>query len=175
VTSLRYLESGWQTGRGQAGLSADRSGPAVGADAEDLQGVVHVAEAVLGADFVGPALDSGSFDLDRPSAGATDQVMMMAGAAPSVDGLTVAGLHHVHGAVGGHGLKRAIDRRQTDRLALGAQACVQVLGRYEVAEVHEQGFDGSVLSGWPSCGCGHQCLTRSLWVLSLIHISEPTR
>ena len=90
----------------------------------------------------------------------------MAVAAPSVDSLTVHGPHHVHVAVGGHGLKRAIHRRQTHALALGAKARVQVLGRHEVADVHEQGFDGSALPGGSPEGYGHQCLTGSSWVLS---------
>ena len=40
--------------------------------------MVNVAEPVLSADLVGPALDSGPFDLDRLPAAPADKVMVMA-------------------------------------------------------------------------------------------------
>jgi hypothetical protein len=114
---------------------------------------------MLSADLVSPALDSRSLDLDRPPAGPTDEVVVMvAGTAPSVDGLTVHGAQHVHVSVDGHGLEGAIDSREAHVLALGAKACVQVLGRVEVVDVHEEGFDGSALPGRAASGFGHQFL-----------------
>src|SRR5450631_1412163 len=142
------------------------SGGAGGAEAEDLQRVMNVAEAVLGADLVGPALDGRSFDLDGPPAASADQVMVVAVAAPPVDSFTVAGPHHVDSAVGRHGLEGAVHRGESYALALGTQPRVQVLGRHEVADVHEQGFDGGSLSGGPTVCYRHQCLTDSSWVLS---------
>ena len=59
------------------------------AGAEDLQGVGDVGEAVLAGDPVGPALDRRAFDLDRPSAAAADEVVVVAGAALAVAHLAV--------------------------------------------------------------------------------------
>src|ERR1039458_4042967 len=98
---------------------------------------MHVAEAVLGTDLVGPALDRRSFHLDGPPAVATYQVMVMAVAAPSVNGLAFGGTHHVHVAVGGHSLKCAVHRCQPHALTLGAKSRMQVLGRHEVSDIHE--------------------------------------
>src|SRR5450759_3646193 len=105
MSRVRHAAGRTASGVSEAVVSR-RSGLAVGAGAEDIQGVDHVAEVVLGADLVGPALDGRPLDLDRPPAEAADQVMVVvAGAAPPIDGLTITGPHHVHLTVGGHRLK----------------------------------------------------------------------
>src|SRR4051794_33196524 len=54
---------------------------AVGAGADDLQGVADVGEAVLAGDPVGPRLDGGAGDLDGATTAAADQVVVVVGAA----------------------------------------------------------------------------------------------
>ena len=58
-----------------------------GAGAEQLEGVAHVGEAVPLRQLLGPRFDRGTFDLHRRAATAADQVVVVDGTAPSVDGL----------------------------------------------------------------------------------------
>jgi hypothetical protein len=51
--------------------------------------VADLAEAVLTGDGVGPSFDGRTLDLDRASAGAADQVVVVTGAASPVDRFAV--------------------------------------------------------------------------------------
>ena len=65
-------------GRRRGGWTRGSPCGAVGAGAEDLQGVAHVGEAVLGGDRLGPALDGRTLDLDGAAAAPADQVVVVA-------------------------------------------------------------------------------------------------
>jgi hypothetical protein len=58
--------------------------------------VTDVDEAVLGSDAVGPPLDGGPLDLDRATAIAADKMVMMSGAAASIDGFAIDATQHVN-------------------------------------------------------------------------------
>ena len=53
--------------------------------------MADLPEAVLLGNRIGPALDRRSRDLDRPTADAADEVVVMPGRAAAVRSLTVAG------------------------------------------------------------------------------------
>ena len=111
-----------------SGLAAVRAGP------EDLQGVAHLGEAVLGGDRPGPALDGRPLDLDGPAAAAADQVVVVGVGAAPVDRLAVLGAQHVDLAGVGEPLQGPVDGGQPDRLAAPAEQVVDLLGRAEVVE-----------------------------------------
>src|SRR6476646_8020609 len=62
---------------------------AVGAGAEDLEGVTHVGEAVLGTHPGRPRLHGRTLHLHGPAALPADQVVVVTGRAGAVDGFTL--------------------------------------------------------------------------------------
>src|SRR5436190_15559144 len=81
---------------GSSATAAARARPSVRgragrAEAEDLQRVTDVGEAVGERHLVRPVLDGRALDLDRAPALAADQVVVMAAGAAAVGGLTVVG------------------------------------------------------------------------------------
>src|SRR5699024_9160689 len=101
---------------------ATRRGSAAGrAEAEDLDGVVDLAEAVLGGRPLRPRLDGGALDLLDPAAGPAHQVVVVPGAAPAVEQLAVLVAQGVELVLVGEDLQVAVDGGQADRLPPGAQ------------------------------------------------------
>lgn len=126
-------------------LVRGRSAPV--AEAEDLQFVVDVTEAVFPRDAIRPLLDGGADDLDRASAAATDEVMMVSlGVATPEGGLAVLADHVDFSGVR-HRLQGPIDRGEPDGISVGAQEVVDLLRRPEVVDVTHQGADGRPLAG----------------------------
>ena len=99
-----------------------------------VEGVLHVAEAVLGTDPLGPALDRRALDLHRAAALAAEQVVVVAGAAGAVDRLTLGGAQHVDRAVGRHRLQRPVDRGEADPVAGLPHDRVELLGGAELLD-----------------------------------------
>ena len=120
---------------------------AAAADAEDLDRVADVGEAVLACDFGRPRLDLAALHLDRAAAHPAHQVVMvMLGAAP-VHRLAGVGAQGVDQPGGRHRLQGAVHGGQADALAAAAQFVVQFLGRAEVVEVLQQRRDRRALPG----------------------------
>src|SRR5690606_4296024 len=108
------------------------------AQAEHVDHVMRVAEAVLGGDLPRPRLHGIRCDLLRVAALAADEVMMMAaGRARAVDALAV--LHEGVGLAGrlqvGEG---AVDGRQAHLGPGAAQRCMQGLCRHEALGATER-------------------------------------
>lgn len=123
---------------------------ALGTYAEDLHGVLHLAETVLGADRRSPALHLRAFDLDGAAAPAAYEVMVMPGAAAAIDRLTVGCAQHVELTVGGHRLQDAVHGCQADGLAAVPERGVQLLGRDEILLVPQLVGDSDLLTRRPA-------------------------
>ena len=124
---------------------ATASALAGGAEPEELEGVADVGEAVLLDDRAGPPLHGGTLDLDRATAAAADEVVVVGVGAAAVDRL--AGLGEDVDLPGlGHRLQGAVDRREADRLPVGAQRLVDLLRAAEVVGRRELGRDRATLS-----------------------------
>src|SRR5581483_10583263 len=133
---------------------------AVRAGAEDLQRVGHVDEAVLGRDALRPALHRRAFDLHRAPARAADEMVVVAAAAPAVDGLALGGAQHVHLARVGERLERPVDGGEADRVAPVLEQVVQLLCAAEVVHLGQHGGDcrplaGGAPGGGRRVGAGH--------------------
>ena len=131
------------------------SGRAAAAPAEDLEMVLNVAEPVLVGDVVGPAFDSGAFDLDGASAVAADEMVVVAHRAASVGGFAVAGADQVELAGVGHHQQGAVDGCQPNVLTLVAEVIVDLAGGAEVVGAGEQVGDGGTLPRLPLRGGYH--------------------
>jgi hypothetical protein len=105
---------------------------------DDLERVLDLDETVLCGHFVGPALDGRPVHLDRPSADAADEVVMVPAAAPSIGRLAVGQSQDVDLLRVGQHLQRAIDRRQADALTTMAEEVVDLLCAPEVVDLGEQ-------------------------------------
>ncbi len=81
-------------------------------------------------------------------------MVVVAGAAGAVDRLALGGAQHVDGAVGRHGLQRAVDRGQAHLLAGVAQQRVQLLRGAELVDVGEHRRHRGALPGGPPAGVG---------------------
>src|SRR5262245_54296308 len=128
---------------------------AVTADAEDLDGVADIGEAVLAGHLCGPRLDVTTLDFDRRATRAADQVVMVIVRAAAVHRLAGVGAQRVDQPVGGHRLQRAVHGRQTDALAAAPQFVVEFLRGSEVVEVFQQRRDRGALAGGPHSGGAH--------------------
>ena len=110
------------------------------------QRVLDVGEAVLGAHLVRPALDRRALDLDGRTALAADDVVVVAGAAPPVQRLAVVGAQGVQRLLVDHGLQGPVDGRQTDLVAAGDEARVDLLRRAELVAPVDVGLDRRALA-----------------------------
>src|SRR5690606_19754604 len=119
-------------------LGAGRAG------AEDLDGVSDVAEAVLVADRLGPALHHRALHLDGVTAAAADQVVVvLTGLARAVDGLALVVAAHVDLTPVGQRVQRPVDRGQPELRAVLAHLRVDVLGAAEPLTLTQYFVDGS--------------------------------
>ena len=98
------------------------------AEADHLEGVRDVDEAVLTGHLVGPALDLRTFHLDSATTGTTQQVVMMgrARAAPK-EHLAGIGSYGVNLTRFREGTELVVDRGQSDIFAPTAQLRVEIL------------------------------------------------
>src|SRR5699024_7433142 len=158
---------------GRAARAGSLLGGALRAGAEQLDGVLHVAEPVLGAHPRGPVLHSGRIQLHGGSALPADPVVMVVpGEALAVQRLAVGRAQHVHLAAVGEHLHGPVHGGQADLLTPVPEHLVQLLGAAEVIGPVQQLSDGGPLAGhalhWPtSCserltssgrsGCGSAC------------------
>jgi hypothetical protein len=130
------------------------------AGAEDLQVMADLPEAILLGNRIGPTLDSRSRDLDRSTADAADEVVVVVpGGAAAVRGLTVAGADRVKIAGIGHELQGSVNRRQTNAIAVMSQIVMNLLCRPKVEPIGQDFFHRCALSGPPLrtrrlSGCG---------------------
>ena len=107
-----------------------------------------VGEAVLAGDPVGPALDRRALDLDRSSAVAADEVMVVPGAALAVAAPRRRAPRSASTSAGvDERLEVAVDGRQPDLLAALLEDVVDLLRAGESVEVVEDGADGAALAG----------------------------
>jgi Beta-lactamase len=118
------------------------------AGAEDLEVVTDLAKPVLLRHRVGPPLHRRSRDLDRTTADAADQMMVVAGRAPSIGRLTVVGSDRVELANFGHELQGSVDRGQPDAFALMPQVVMDLLSCPEIVAIGEDFLDRSPLPGF---------------------------
>ena len=119
------------------------------AGAEDLQVMADLPEAILLGNRIGPTLHSRSRDLDRPTADAADEVMVVPGGAAAVRGLTVAGPDRVKIAGIGHELQGSVYRRQTNAIAVMSQIVMNLLCRPKVEPIGQDFLHRCALSGPP--------------------------
>src|SRR3978361_2281011 len=115
----------------------------------------HVLEAFLAGDLVGPALDGWALDLDRTSAAATDQVMVVARTALAVEHFAVVVAQGVDLFGVGQRLQAAVDRRQADRRAAVGEDVVDLLRTGESVEIAQNGDDCASLAGVAAQTVGH--------------------
>jgi len=101
--------------------------------------VAGVNETVLRCHPARPALDGGPLYFDGATAGTTNQVVVVASAAPAVNSLPVCCAERVDFARLGERLQRPVDRRQPDRLASVAQHRMQVLRASKLVKLVEDG------------------------------------
>jgi hypothetical protein len=109
--------------------------------------VADFAEAVPLGHCVGPSLDRRSRDLDRTTADAADQMMMMPGRAATVRGLTIVGSDGVEIACLAHELQGSVDRGQADAFIVMSQIVMYLLGRPEVVPIGQDLLDRRSLPG----------------------------
>ena len=107
-------------------------GGAVVAAAENFEMVLNIAEPVLVGDAVGPAFNSGAFDLDGAAAVPADEVVVVAHGAAPIGRLTVVGADQVDLVGVGHHLEGAVDGGQPDVLPVLAEVIVDLAGGAEV-------------------------------------------
>src|SRR5262249_20395303 len=125
-----------------------RRGDAVGARAEDLDGVGDVDEPVLAPGSGRPPFDFRTLHLDCGAAAAADEVMVMFfGRAAAIPDLAVVAAPRVEVGRFGQGPDLVGDRGQGDVLALRLELSVQVLGRSEAVGSVQDGGQGPLLPG----------------------------
>ena len=122
--------------------------------------VLDVAKPVLVGDVVGPPLDGGAFDLDRASAVAADEMVMVAHRAASVGGFAVVGADQVELAGVGHHQQGAVHGCQPNVLTLVAEVVVDLAGGAELVGAGEQVGDSGALPRLPLRGGYHLVLLR---------------
>jgi hypothetical protein len=88
------------------------------AGAKDFKIMTDFSKAVSRSDCIGPPLDRRSRYLDRPTADAAHQVMMVTGRAATVCCLTVIGPNGIKIARVGHQLQGPINRGQANAFAV---------------------------------------------------------
>ena len=110
-------------------------GCAASADAEDLDRVADIGEAVLARDVGRPRLDLTALHLDRAAAHPAHQVVVMVFRAAPVHRLAGIGAQGVDQAGGRHRLQSAVHGGQADALAAAAQFVMEILGGPEIVEV----------------------------------------
>lgn len=115
------------------------------AGAEDLQVMTDFTKSVLCRNCIGPALDCRAGHLDRTTAVAADQMVVVAGRAAAIRGLTVAGTDGVQITYVGHQLQRAIDRGQSDAFPVMSQIIVNLLRGSEVVSIRQDLLDRRAL------------------------------
>ncbi len=107
--------------------------------------MVDLRESVISGDGVRPALDGWTSDLDRATAVATHEVVVMSAAALSVDALAVLADDDVDLARSGKGSQGSVHGREADVVALVAQVVVQFLARAKVVDLVEGDEDSGSL------------------------------
>jgi hypothetical protein len=99
------------------------------AETEELEVVGHVRETVSSCCAARPTFEVLVLELNRVAAAPTDEMMMMlVGSALSVNSFAVLAPYDVDLAAFGHGLKIAINGRQTDPRPTLTQKRVDLLG-----------------------------------------------
>ena len=114
---------------------------AVGADARELEPVLHTGEAVLRRDRVEPGVEAAAGELHHPVAGRAHQVVVVLAAAEPVARLPWPVREDVDDTLLGEDGERAVDGREADAAAACPQALVQLLRRGVVRLAHELGED----------------------------------
>jgi hypothetical protein len=122
--------------------------------------VLNLAKPMLVGDVVGPPLNSGAFDLDRASAVAADEVVVVPHRAASVGSFAVAGADQVELAGVGHHQQSAVNGCQPNVLTLVAEVFVDLAGRAEVVGAGEQVGDSGALPRLSLRGGYHAALQR---------------
>ena len=131
-----------------------RQAAAVGAHAEDLDRVRHVAVAEVRRRRLGPPLEVGELHFGAAAAApAHDVVVMALAVAAAVDELAVGGLQRIELALVGEQGQVPVDGRQADRLARGPERGVDVLRAAEVVRAQHDVEHRVPLPG-PSRGAG---------------------
>jgi hypothetical protein len=121
---------------------------AVWAGAGDLDGVCDVGEAVLLANFGGPAFDLWSFDFDGGAAMAADEVVVvLVAGASAVAGFAVVASQGVELAGVSERSDLVVDSGQGDVLAQGSEFGVEFLGGAERVGAFQDGGEGALLPG----------------------------
>ena len=130
------------------------------ANAEEFDGVVDIDIAMLGSHRHCPRFDGWTFNLDRPGAAATHQVVMMGRTALAIGRLSGGGLDHVDLAPLAEDLQRPIDRGEANFVPIAPQSVVDVLGAKKLVCGPQSRSDCFALARAPSrfrCKtlCGH--------------------
>jgi hypothetical protein len=128
-TVFSYSPAGWPS-----------AGGAIGAHSEDLHRVIHVDEAGIRRDALGPLLHHTSFDLHAPPARAAGDVVMMGPArTAAVQRLAVLVPDRVDRAVLAEHHQMAVYGRQADALTSAAKLGMDVLRAAEPGKALEGG------------------------------------
>lgn len=109
--------------------------------------MLHVSEAVLSGEPIGPPLYGWTFHLYRRAAAPADQVMVVRPPASAVELLAGGQSHGVDLARVNEKLKRSIDSRKSDFRTPVAQVEVELLGGTEIVQFLKQGQHLAPLPG----------------------------
>lgn len=163
-SSRRYFRLGWNSSkkltRTRCSLGRGRlcnGVGTVGAQSEDFQIVLHVAESMSLSDLAGPALHCRSFDFDGTAAAPAYQVVMVTGRAPAVGGFTIVGPDGVQLVGACHQLQGSVNGGESDSRTGMTQVIVNLTGRAELVGPPEDLLNCGTLAG-PTLRSGHQPL-----------------
>ena len=109
--------------------------------------MTDLAEAMLGGNCIGPALNRRTGDFDRTTTVAAYQMVMVAGRAAAIRRLAVAGPDRVKVAHVGHELQCAVDRRQPNAFAVLSQVVMNLLRGPKVVATGQDVLDCCALPG----------------------------
>jgi hypothetical protein len=109
--------------------------------------MADLAEPVLFGNCVCPAFYRRSRDLDRPTADAANEVVVMPGGAAAVRRLTLVGSDGIKITRVAHELQGPIDRCQANAFAVMSQVVVNLLCRPKVMSIGQNFFDRGALAG----------------------------
>ena len=117
-------------------------------EAEHLDVMGHVLEAVLFSRSLGPSLDRLVLDLDRVPTRTADQVMVMdLSVTTPVDGLAILPAHSIDHSALAECLEGPVNRRQSNLVVSRSQLIVQFLRTAETGSRRKRSRDRSTLAG----------------------------
>ena len=116
-------------------------------EAEDLDVMSHVLEAVLLSCSLGPSFDSLVLDLDREATRTADQVMVMdLSVTTPVDGFAILPAHSIDRSALAESLEGPVDRGQPNLVVRRSQLIVQLLRAAETRGGRKRARDRSTLA-----------------------------